>query len=103
MPAPERRLILAVYGDSPRSIRARENIREALDARGIDPRTLETVDVMTEPERAVELQTVTAPQLLVGDLCSNHSMCGDLADREKLDRWLDEMLARDDDDSSTTS
>ncbi len=65
---------LLVYGDSPRSIRAAENMKTALVARGIDPRTVETVDVMTEPERALELDTIAAPQLIIGGLRSNRSL-----------------------------
>ncbi len=90
--ATRKALILVVYGESPRSMRARENIRKALDARGLDPRTIKTVDVMTEPERALELRMVSAPQLIVGDLRSDQYLHGDLSDRECLDRWLDEML-----------
>jgi len=102
MTTPERKLILVVYGDSPQSTRARENITAALDARGIDPRTLETIDVMANPQWARELQTAAAPQLIIGDVRSNRSMYGDLSDRERLDRWLDEMLEPVDSDRSTT-
>lgn len=91
-------LILAVFGESPRSRRARENIGRALNERGIDPRTIKTVDMMTEPERAADLRTVAAPQLVVGDIHSDRSMCGDLSDRERLDRWLDEVLDPGDED-----
>ena len=93
-------LILVVYAESPRSMRARENIRKALDARGLDPRTIKTVDVMTEPERALELRMVAVPQLIIGDLRSDQYLYGDLSDRERLDHWLDEMLAPGTGDSS---
>lgn len=97
------KLVLAVYGDSPRSARALENIKQTLCARGIDAGTLEIVDVMTEPRRALELQLVAAPQLLIGDLGSNLSLYGDLSDQAILDGWLDEMLNPDNDDPATTS
>lgn len=86
-------LILVVYGESPRSMRARENLRKALDARRIDPRSIKTFDMMTEPQLVLELRTIAVPQLLVGALQSERCLCGDLSDSERLDCWLDEMLA----------
>lgn len=95
-------LTLVMFGDSLRSARARDNVRQALAARGLDPQKLETVDVMADPERALELQTVAAPQLILGGLSSKHSLYGDLSDRERLDRWLEDMLGPDHDDPLTT-
>ena len=88
-------LTLVVFGDSPRSVRARDTVHQALEARGLDPQSLQTVDMMAEPQRALELQTVVAPQLILGDLSSSHSLHGDLSDREQPERWLDDMLDRD--------
>lgn len=87
------RITLIVYGDSPRSVRAVENIRKALVARGVDPRTVETVDVMPEPEGALDLRIPATPQLSIGSLGSKRCQCGDLSDRGRLDHWLDGMLA----------
>lgn len=100
--AQKNNLTLVMFGDSPRSVRAHETVRQALAARGLDPQRLETIDVMAEPERALELQTAAAPQLILGGLSSNHSLYGDLSDRERLDRWLDDMLDRDHDSPSMT-
>lgn len=93
---------LVVYGDSPRSARARRNAREALDARGIDHRTLEIVDTMADPRRTLELQRAVVPQLVLGSLRSNWSLYGDLSDRDELDRWLDQAVAAANDNPSAT-
>lgn len=88
----DNRLILFVTGDAPRSRRARQNLRAALDRLDLQGIAPEEVDVIREPQRALALGLFANPALvLVTADQRSQFLYGDLSDAERLDAFL-EML-----------
>ncbi|WP_423823314.1 circadian clock KaiB family protein [Salinisphaera sp. SPP-AMP-43] len=79
------KVLLFVAGDSPSSRRARRAIMTLMKENGdeIDP-VLEIVDVLREPDRALESNLLATPTLIIhnGDEVSRY--VGDLYDQEEL-------------------
>lgn len=80
-------LMLFIAGDSPRSSRALKHLRQALEARGIDPGRVEVVDALHEPQRVLTHRIFATPTLTAAPPTEN-VLYGDLSDREALDRFL---------------
>jgi len=75
-------LVLFVSDNSPRSIVASQNIREALGT-GIGSKfALEIVNVFKEPDRALAARVLVTPSLLAPT--ASRRLVGDLSDHAKL-------------------
>ena len=86
---PDTTLILFVTGNSPRSQRARDALRQTLAAEGHDPDGYREIDLLKQPECIVEYRVFAAPTLIhcvPGE--ETEVLYGDLTDPEKLIRLL---------------
>jgi circadian clock protein KaiB len=80
------RLILQLYiaGDSPNSILARANLRAALGPFPDDEGTLEIIDVLQDPERALRERVLVTPTLVKVSPPPARRAIGNLKDRNAL-------------------
>lgn len=88
----ENRLILFVTGDAPRSVRARQHLAAALDRLGTSDVVTEEVDVIREPQKALQNGVFATPALalVTGDQRWQF-LYGDLSDEASLHRFLDTL------------
>lgn len=94
-------LILFVADDSPRSSRARTNLKNALESAGMGDTTAREIDLLQGPEQAVAHGLFATPALLrAAEGGSRAILYGDLSDRDSLMRFLEDLL---DTDSCSTS
>lgn len=84
-------LILAVAGDAPRSCRARDNLRRALETLDADVQPRE-IDLLTEPEHALAYGIMATPALMHVRGGDNAVLYGDLSDEVRLTRFLKGLL-----------
>jgi circadian clock protein KaiB len=78
------RVRLFVAGDSPSSRRARRTVESLLGERAAGNAEFEIVDVLREPERALESNLLATPTLIIerGDVTSRY--VGDFYEQEDL-------------------
>lgn len=84
-------LILAVADDAPRSRRARDNLRRALEAQGTDIEPRE-IDLLTDPELSLTYGIMVTPALIHVGGGDNAVLYGDLSDEAQLTRFLKGVL-----------
>lgn len=85
----DHRLILFVTGDAPRSQRARKNLADALGKQTTLTDTHQEVDLLQDPERALEHGVFATPALgLMTPEGRLHLLYGDLSDEASLNRFL---------------
>jgi circadian clock protein KaiB len=80
------RLVLRLYiaGGSPNSVRARENLRAAIAGLPNEDVSLELVDVLREPERALRDTVLVTPTLIRVAPAPEQRVIGNLRDRSVL-------------------
>ena len=81
-------LLLFVAGDAPRSRRAREALREALEAHGLPQSSFLEIDLLRDPASITRYGIFATPALLSLGGEEPETLYGDLSDRERLDRLL---------------
>lgn len=84
-------LILAVAGDAPRSRRARDNLRRALEAQGTNTEPRE-IDLLAEPELSLTYGIMVTPALIHVGGGNNAVLYGDLSNETQLTRFLEGLL-----------
>jgi circadian clock protein KaiB len=82
-------LRLYIAGMSPRSVAALENLRAICEQYLMGRYTLEVVDVLQEPARAIEANLVAAPTLIKELPLPVRKLLGDLSNTEKAVIGLD--------------
>lgn len=82
--APLFRLRLYIAGTLPNSLQAQENLRRICDAHVPGRYTLEVVDFLTEPRRALEDGVLVTPTLLRLAPEPQRVVVGSLADRDAV-------------------
>lgn len=89
------RLVLQLYiaGDSPNSILARANLRAALGHLSKDQATVEIIDVLQDPERALREHVLVTPTLVKLAPPPERRAVGNLRDREALLALLGALVA----------
>ena len=94
-PEPAVRLRLYVARSTPNSVRAEHNLAAVLDGleHGRARPPLEVVDVFSEPRRAMTDGVVVTPTLIGLGLGKRVVLIGDLADRDRLETVLRDLLA----------
>lgn len=85
---PDLRLLLFVAGESPRSREASANLARAC-AELLDGVQVETVDVLTHPERAEEFRILTTPTVVRDGAPPRRRVTGDLRDAARVLDALD--------------
>ncbi|WP_462322729.1 circadian clock KaiB family protein [Halochromatium sp.] len=84
-----RRLRLFVTGDAPRSLRARANLAEALEQSGLDPNTVQEIDLTADPAQSLVFGIFATPALLrTNENGDAEILYGDLSERRALERFL---------------
>jgi circadian clock protein KaiB len=80
------KLVLRLYvaGDSPNSVRARENLRKAIASVPHEDVNLELVDVLRDPERALRDAVLITPTLIRIAPMPERRVIGNLHDRSVL-------------------
>jgi circadian clock protein KaiB len=88
--APKARLVLRLYvaGTAPNSIRAIANARAICDEHFATRHTLEIVDLLVEPTRALADGIVVTPTLLKVSPLPMQRVIGNLSDTEQVVRTL---------------
>lgn len=82
-------LTLFVTGDAPRSRRARANLETALSMAGQSGMTVREIDLLVEPQPALEHGIFATPALMLSTPGGDTSvMYGDLSDAGRLKRFL---------------
>lgn len=82
-------LLLFVAGNAPRSRRAREALRQALEEHGQTAEAYQEIDLLEDPARILEYSVFATPALIrIGDGREPEMLYGDLSDSEKLQRLL---------------
>jgi circadian clock protein KaiB len=81
-------LRLFVAGSTTRSVRAIANLRRICEEHLKGRYELEVIDIFQNPERAKEVQIFAAPTLIKELPLPLRQFIGDLADTEKVVRWL---------------
>jgi len=91
MPAPKTRLVLRLYiaGSAPNSVRAIANATAICDARFAAQHTLEIVDLLVDPERALADGIIVTPTLLKVSPPPVQRLIGNLSDTEQVIRALE--------------
>jgi len=85
----ERHLTLFVTGDAPRSRRARANLETALTTAGQSGAAVTEVDLLVEPQPALDHGIFATPALMLSTPGGETSvMYGDLSDAGRLRRFL---------------
>jgi circadian clock protein KaiB len=77
-------LCLYVTGQSPKSLRAIENLRRACDEHLAGRCQIEIVDLLEDPRRAAEDQILAVPTLVRRLPSPTRKLVGDLSDTEHL-------------------
>jgi len=83
------RIRLFVAGDSPSSVAAREVLERHLPA-GSAARC-EFIDVLSEPDRALEAGLIATPTLILEEDGREHRYVGDLRDQRELQHRLETL------------
>jgi len=90
---PTRKLILFVAGASPRSERARANLRRALSRAGVGAAQVDEIDLLERPEATLEHGIYATPALIgAGGPDAAPMLYGDLSEEAKLNRFIAEIL-----------
>lgn len=87
--APEYRLRLYVAGELPNSLRARENLRQICDEHLDGRYTLEVVDFLEEPARALQDGVLVTPALVRLEPLPQRMVVGSLSDSAAVLTALD--------------
>jgi circadian clock protein KaiB len=82
-------LCLYISGMSPRSVAAQKNLRVICEKYLKGRYALEVIDVLKQPERAVEAKLIAAPTLIKVSPPPVRKFVGDLADTERVLAGLD--------------
>jgi circadian clock protein KaiB len=82
-------LILFVTGEAPRSRRAHLNLAAALEAAGIGDAPAREIDLLCEPQQAIDFGIFATPALLHIDASGKRRVLyGDLSDKHGLTEFL---------------
>lgn len=82
-------LVLYLTSDSPRSVRARDNLAAAIDEHGLETLTIHEVDLVKNPSAAARHGVFATPALLrLGSNGTAAVLYGDLSNRESLNAFL---------------
>jgi circadian clock protein KaiB len=82
-------LILFLTGEAPRSRRAHRNLTAALEAAGLGDTPAREIDLLREPEQAIDFVIFATPALMGIDKAGNRSVLyGDLSDAPSLALFL---------------
>jgi circadian clock protein KaiB len=95
--APDDRLVLRLYvaGDGPNSTAARVNLKRMLGARSPDSYTVEIVDCLAEPLRAIEDGILVTPTLLRLTPPPRRTVVGSLSEADRVNAALSLVPAMD--------
>lgn len=84
------RLLLFLAGDSPRSVRARANLRHALEQ--ISVGWPHEIDLLQEPDKALEYGVFATPALLyIGGDAEPAVIYGDMSDTQRLQTFINSL------------
>lgn len=82
-------IIFFVTGEAPRSRRAHLNLTTALEAIGLDMASVRLIDLLLEPQQAINFNIFATPALLHLDPSGHHRVLyGDLSDAGSLNQFL---------------
>ena len=82
-------LRLYITGNTPRSLRAIENLRQILATQTAEQFDLQVIDIYQQPEAAAEHQIIAAPTLVRLSPEPVRRIIGDLSDAERVLRGLE--------------
>ena len=86
--------VLYVTGFTSRSLAAATNLRRVCEERlGPDGYHLEVVDVLDDPDRALDVRIIATPTVVRSSPLPRRSVVGDLSDLEQVARALEFPLA----------
>jgi circadian clock protein KaiB len=85
----EYEVILFVAGDSPSSSQAIENVKHVLDGLAHASASLDIVDVLLSPEKAMESRIFATPTLILVKPLPEKRVIGDFANKEMVLQQLD--------------
>lgn len=86
---PELRLMLFVAGDSPRARDAAANLARACERIASGPATIDTVDILADPDVADEFRVLTTPTVVRVSPTPRRRVTGDLRDITQVLAALD--------------
>ena len=82
-------ITLFFTGDAPRSRRARANLADALSALGLEAQNVSEVDLLKQPQAALDHGIFATPALMVDHGEGEPSiMYGDLSERDRLHQFV---------------
>jgi circadian clock protein KaiB len=82
-------LILFVTGEAPRSRRAHHNLTAALEDTGIDDAPTREIDLLREPQEAINFGIFATPALMHIEASGKRRVLyGDLSDEHSLNEFL---------------
>lgn len=85
----ESSLVLFLAGDAPRSRRAQRNLSAALEATCPDLAPVHEIDLLREPQQAIDFGIFATPALLHIDAEGNRRLLyGDLSDEHRLTDFI---------------
>lgn len=89
-------LVLFTTGDSPRSMRARANLDQALKSLGAEDIKATEIDLIQHPDKVVEHGVFATPALLnTSDSGQSSVLYGDFSDMNKLKDFLRNVIDTD--------
>jgi|SRR4051812_43364111 len=93
LPATDSHLVLRLYvaGDGPNSVAARANLKRLLGGRSPSSYTVEIIDCLVEPLRAIEEGVLVTPTLLRLSPPPRRTVVGSLSEASQVTAVLDHL------------
>ncbi|MCS3902449.1 circadian clock protein KaiB [Methylohalomonas lacus] len=89
-------LVLFTTGDSPRSMRARSNLKQALKCLDVEDIKAEEIDLIRNPDKVLEHGVFATPALVnTSDSGQSNVLYGDFSDLDKLKEFLRNIINAD--------
>lgn len=83
-------------GDAPRSRRARANLADALNALGVEAHRVREVDLLKQPQAALDHGIFATPALMLDHGDRDPSiMYGDLSEKDRLHQFVGQIFQFD--------